>query len=275
MTAGRTTTIAVPGARLAVEESGPSDAVSALLIHAGVTDRRSWSGLTEVLDPTIRSIRYDARGYGATVTEEHDGWSPVADARAVLDAAALDTAIVIGCSMGGRTAIDLALVSPQRVRALVLIAPAISGAPAPVLDEITTELDRRGDEALDRGDLATVNRIEAELWLDGPGRTGRVGDGPRRLFLAMNGDALAAGTPGTKAQDAVAWDRLGEIRVPTLVLVGSLDLSHVRAAARHAAATIPGAEFVELEDAAHLPHVEGHAAALSAIAGFVNRLAQD
>lgn len=178
-----------------------------LLIHAGVTDRRSWAGLVDVLGPSVRSIRYDARGFGETTTEPHDDWSPVEDARAVLDAAAADAAIIVACSMGGRTAIDLALVAPGRVRALVLIAPAISGAPAPELDDVTAELDRRGDAAIEQGDLAELNRIEAELWLDGPGRAGRVGKEARELFLAMNGAALAADDPGARAQDAVAWPR--------------------------------------------------------------------
>lgn len=275
MTAGTATSmLAVPGGRLAVEESGAADGAPVLLIHAGVTDRRSWAGLVDVLGPSVRSIRYDARGFGETTTEPHDDWSPVEDARAVLDAAAADAAIIVACSMGGRTAIDLALVAPGRVRALVLIAPAISGSPAPELDAVTAELDRRGDAAIEQGDLAELNRIEAELWLDGPGRAGRVGKEARELFLAMNGAALAADDPGARAQDAVAWPRLGEIRVPTLVLVGALDLPHVRAAARHAAATIPGAALVALEDAAHLPHLERHAVALSEIAAFVHRLAE-
>src|SRR5690606_23259308 len=116
-------------ARLSVAETGDGDGNPLLLIHAGVTDLRSWDPLVERLGTTNRCIRYDARGYGETAYDEEDGWSPVDDAVAVLDASHLDRTIVVGCSMGGGTAIDLTLEHPERVAALVLIASAIGGAP--------------------------------------------------------------------------------------------------------------------------------------------------
>ena len=171
--------------------------------------------------------------------------------------------------MGGRAAIDLALAHPARVSALVLIAPAIGGAPAPDLEPLVADLDRRIDAADDRGDLDEVNRLEAEVWLDGPGHAGRASDDARALFLEMNARALAAADPGTQAPAAEAWPRLAEISVPTVVIVGDLDLAHVRRNARHVAASVPDAGLIELRDVAHLPHLEGHPETLQAIARFV------
>src|SRR4051812_21511335 len=111
------------GAQLAYEDTGSGDGV--LLIHAGVNDRRSWRHVIERLAPRHRCIAYDARGFGETVYEREDGWSPVADAVAVLDAAGLERPVVIACSMGGQTAIDLTLAHPDRVAGLVLIGAAI------------------------------------------------------------------------------------------------------------------------------------------------------
>ena len=98
---------------LAAESAG--DGPDVLLVHAGVTDQRSWASVVERL-PGRRSLTYDARGYGRTTYEPEDGWSSVGDAVAVLDAYDVAQAVVIGSSMGGRTSIDLTLLHPDRVR---------------------------------------------------------------------------------------------------------------------------------------------------------------
>ncbi|HEU0042341.1 MAG TPA: alpha/beta fold hydrolase, partial [Jiangellaceae bacterium] len=105
-----------------------ADAEPVLLVHAGVTDRRSWGPLTDRLALTRQVIRFDMRGFGET-TYEPEPWSRVDDAVAVLDAAGAARAAVVGASMGGSAAIDLTLAHPDRVERLVLIAPAVSGAP--------------------------------------------------------------------------------------------------------------------------------------------------
>ena len=256
-------------ARLAVEVSGDETAPPIAFLHAGVTDRRSWQPLVDHLGGGVRAVRHDARGYGETAYEPETGWSPVADAIAVLDALAIDRTIVIGCSMGGRTALDLTLEHPERVSALVVIGSAIGGAPRPHLDEPTAVLDAQIQAAERRGDLDEVNRLEAELWLDGPGHAGRAADLPRELFAAMNGRALRAPDPGTTESREDAWSRLGEVTAPTLVLVGQLDLVHVRRNARHIAESIADARLIELKAVAHLPHLEGDRETLDAIAEFV------
>lgn len=216
-----------------------------------------------------RCIRYDARGYGETAYEEEDGWSPVDDAVAVLDASHVDRSIVVGCSMGGGTAIELTLAHPEQVAALVLIASAMSGAPEPELEPVAAELDLAIDAADERGDLDEVNRLEARFWLDGPGHDGRVTGATRELFLEMNGRALASSEPGDPVAVPGAFSRLDDISVPTLILVGDLDLAHIRENARHAAEVIPQARLIELRDVAHLPHLEGDSATLDAIVDFI------
>lgn len=256
-------------AQLSVEDSGDASGAPVLLIHAGVTDLRSWDHLVEHLGAGVRCIRYDARGYGETTYEADDEWSPVTDTVAVLDASSVDDAIVVGCSMGGRTAIDLALAHPERVSALVLIAPAIGGAPEPALEPVVAELDLAIDAADSRGDLDEVNRLEAHVWLDGPGHEGRVTGPARALFLEMNGRALASTDPGDSTTAPDAFSELSRISVPTLLLVGDLDLKHVRGNARHAAASIPQSQLIEFPGVAHLPHLEGHSPTLDAIVEFV------
>ena len=102
------------------------------------------------------------RGYGETQYEHEDRWWPVADAVAVLDAAGVGEAVVVASSMGGQTAIDLALGHPDTVAGLALIGPAIRGAPYPELvDGPTAELRSKIEAAEAAGDIAEVNRLEA------------------------------------------------------------------------------------------------------------------
>jgi pimeloyl-ACP methyl ester carboxylesterase len=249
--------------------SGPGSG-SVLLIHAGVTDQRSWTHVVDAL-PNRRCLTYDARGFGDTTYEKEDGWSPVEDAVAVLDAYDAEQVVVVGSSLGGRTSIDLALLHPERVQALVLIGPAVSGRPQPTYEPELEALDEEWEAAEERGDLEAVNGFEARVWLDGPtAPEGRVQGAARDLFLEMNGRALAADDPGDEAGDAGAWDRFGEISVPTLVLVGEHDVRYIRENSARAAQTVPGARLVQLPGVAHLPHLEGDQQTLSEITTFVS-----
>src|SRR5262249_35758775 len=148
----------------------------------------------------------------------------------VLDAYDVGSAVVVGSSMGGRTAIDLVLTHPARAHALILIGPAMSGAPEPTYEPEVLVLDDVWEAAEARGDLATGNALETRVWLDGPtAPEGRVKGPARDLFLDMNARALDADEPGERREDAAAWDRLAEIAVPTLVLVGEHDLQYIKA----------------------------------------------
>ncbi len=262
--------IASGSAVLAAESTG--DGPDVLLVHAGVTDQRGWASTVERL-PGHRCLTYDARGYGRTTYQPEDGWSSVGDAVAVLDAYDVTRTVVIGSSMGGRTSIDLTLLHPDRVRALVLIGPAISGAPTPTYEPEVLALEEEWEAAEERGDLATVNRMEARVWLDGPtAAEGRVQGAARDLFLEMNAQALDADDPGEQRDDAAAWDRLAEIAVPTLVLVGEHDLRYIREGCAHAAGAIRDARLVELPGVAHLPHLEADERTLAEVAAFVDGL---
>jgi pimeloyl-ACP methyl ester carboxylesterase len=254
-------------AQLAAQSHG-SGSPDVLLIHAGVTDQRSWHNVIERL-PGHRCLTYDQRGYGRTTYTAEDGWSQVDDAVSVLDAYDVDSAVVIGCSMGGRGALHLALTRPDRVRALVLVAPAVTGGPAEEYEPEVQVLGDASDQAWERKDVDEINRIDAIVWLDGPRAPDRVQGEVRDFFLEMNKIAIEAEDPGERREDAQAWDRLDEISVPTLLMIGDLDLQYLKDQAAHAAKKIPGAHLVHLPGVAHLPHLEGDEQTLSEIARFV------
>jgi pimeloyl-ACP methyl ester carboxylesterase len=213
-------------------------------------------------------VRYDRRGFGATTTVD-EPFSHVADLAAVIEATGLAEPILLGCSQGGRVAIDFALAHPGKVRGLILIASAVSGAPAEPLPSDIQPLQDALDAAQKAGDLAAVNAIEAQMWLDGPrSAPGRVGGAERALFLAMNRIALEHPAL-TRVQDPPpAFERLSALRMPVLLMQGALDFPHI--VARHArlAGLIPDARAVTFEDCAHLPSIENPAAANGAIVAF-------
>jgi pimeloyl-ACP methyl ester carboxylesterase len=260
-------------ARLAYDRTDVGGGADVLMLHAGVNDRRSWHHVVDRLSPGHRCVAFDQRGFGETTYEREDGWSPVGDAVAVLDAAGLDRAIVVACSMGGQTGIDLTLAHPDRVAGLVLIGSAVRGAPYPATEGATAELEARIEAADAAGNIEEVGRLEAWFWLDGPrSEEGRVGGHARELFFDMNDRALRTEDPGDEADLPPAWPRLGEIGVPTLVMVGRLDAEDVQSISQQMAELIPGARFRFLEGVAHVPHLEGDAATLDEIAAFVDGL---
>jgi pimeloyl-ACP methyl ester carboxylesterase len=144
------------------------------------------------------------------------------------------------------------------VRALVLIAPAVSGAPDPValppaIQVLIDELER----AERAEDVERINALEAHIWLDGPlAPEGRVAGELRRLFLDMNGIALRAPPMPSLLAASSAWERLHEVRVPTLVLCGDLDFPHLAERCRVLVERIPGARGEVIEGTAHLPTFE-------------------
>ena len=257
-------------ARLATWVGGSGDPV--VFLHAGVADSRMWKHQMAGVDGRL-AIAFDRRGFGETRTPPED-FSSVGDLLRVLDDAAPgQSAVLVGCSQGGKIAIDTALTHPDRVRALVLIAPSVSGAPGadhpPQIAQLLSELD----EAEEAGDLDRVNALEARLWLDGPlAPAGRVGGEARSLFLAMNALALAAGDVGTDGDAFGAYGRLGELAMPTLAVLGDLDFPHIQERCRHIARTARNAQLRELSGAAHLPSLELPEVTSGLIAEFVDGL---
>jgi pimeloyl-ACP methyl ester carboxylesterase len=255
------------GAQIAYDLVG-SGGADVLFIHAGVTDRRSWRSAIERLSPRHRCLAFDMRGYGETTYEHEDGWSAVTDALAVLDAEGVTRTLIVAGSMGGRAAIDLTLAHPERVAGLCLIGTAVRGAPYPELNEGPTAVLNAQIEAAE--DIDEINRLEAWLWLDGPtSDEGRVKGPVRELFLEMNERPLRATDPGPQADIPDAWPRLGEISVPTLLLLGRLDAEDIIAINQPLPDLIPDARLQWLDGVAHLPQLEGDPATLDAIAAFV------
>jgi pimeloyl-ACP methyl ester carboxylesterase len=248
-----------------------------VFLHAGVADRRMWRDQLAALETAAagyRGVAYDRRGFGDSLHAD-DRYSQVGDLWNVIDASTTGApAVLVGCSQGGRIAIDAALADPARVRALVLVAPAISGAPEP--DAYPPAIQAwiaRVEEAEADADIDRINALEAHAWLDGPlAPEGRVGSPARELFLAMNEIALRAEVRGSAIAPAPAYDRLHEIGVPALVVWGDLDFPDLVRRCEHLARQIPGARALAMRNAAHLPSLEHPTEFTRALLAFLDAL---
>ncbi len=242
----------VGGTELYYEMMGEGTTV--VLLHGGLLDGRMWDGQFDLLATDYRVIRYDARGHGRSDPIEGDHCH-YCDLHALLTALRIDEVVLVGLSQGGRTAIDFTLEHPDMVRALVPVAPGISGwtFSDPVLmanNEGLREAIRNGDEP---GYVEWFQRS----WTDGPERApAEMDPAVRDKVRVMARNTIAK--PGTMGSvvEAGALDRLEEIHVPTLVIVGDLDMSDIHGIADAIVDRVAGARLVVLPDVAHMVNME-------------------
>ena len=244
----------VNGASLYYETLGDGEPL--VLVHAGIADGRMWEGQLAAFAENHRVIRYDMRGFGRSDMVE-EPYSHHEDLRGLLDHLGIERASLVGCSMGGATVIDFVLGNPDRASALVLVGSAVSGFES---DEDPPEEWDEVIEADEAGDLERVSELEVRIWVDGPQRgTGEVDAGLRDLVREMNLIALQNEDSGLGEEipaDSPAADRLGEIRVPTLLIVGDLDRPEILARADLLERSVPDVRRVVMRGTAHVPNME-------------------
>lgn len=243
-------------AQLYYETAG--NGVPFVMIHAGVADSRQWNNEFGFFARNYQVVRYDMRGYGKS--EPVDGeFNHMDDLVSVLNALGLDERVVImGCSMGGGLAMDFALTHPSRVKALIMVGSGPSGLE---LDTPAPAKFAEAEKAFESGDLDLVAEIETQIWFDGNGRTpGQVDQAMRKLAYEMDRQALSYEAkklgkrlPNTQMQ---AFERLSDIKIPVLVIVGAHDIPYILAAADYMIEKIPSAQRMRIEDAAHLPNMD-------------------
>jgi 3-oxoadipate enol-lactonase len=236
------TMVAVGADKIWAEDSGGPGPVLVLL-HEGVGDSRMWDPVWPDLTAVCRAIRYDVRGYGRSPAATCE-YTLLADLLAVLDQFGVGSAHLAGCSMGGGTAVEFALAEPGRAESLVLLCPGINGYPWPDEPEAEAEFDAltaAGDE-----DAAVAACLR--LW-------GAAGVTPFVTELARS--AVRAGPNEEQFQRAgePVFDRLGEIRVPTVLMVGDKDLPALIESNEEAARRIPGCRLIRMPGVDHYPTV--------------------
>ena len=264
----------VPGGRLRVVDEGSGPPI--ILLHAGVADLRSWDGLVPpLLAAGYRAIRYDARGFGQSTTDDVE-FSHRADLIAVMDGLGLDRAALVGNSRGGMLAFDAAIESPERVVAVVGDGAGVVGFEGgSTLEEIALFGEYRRIDQADPFDAAALTDFEVHIWADGPAQpAGRVAPAIRDLLYAMD---LPLNQPDHVAGREIALEppaneRISDLRCPVLAVAGSLDFSSTVEVVKYLEATAPNARALVWDDVAHMIGMEVPDRLAAAITDFLGPL---
>jgi pimeloyl-ACP methyl ester carboxylesterase len=236
-------------ARISWESDGPEDAPAVLLLMGLAYPAAMWFRLVPALAESYRVIRIDNRGAGRTGDVPGAPYTVetmAADSLAVLDAADVDTAHVVGLSMGGLIAQELVLTAPERVRSLCLIATHPGSAHAVANPQAVAMLMRRGQMTPQEAAEASVPYNYAP----GTPRERIEEDWAVRLPLAATNEGYLAQVVGSSRWDG--YGRMGGITAPTLVVHGELDALVPPENGRIIAGRIPGAELVTIPNANHV-----------------------
>ncbi|MCZ1010215.1 alpha/beta fold hydrolase [Streptomyces lydicus] len=252
--------VPVDDGELFYETAGSGPAV--VLLHGGMLDQHMWDEqFAWLVNSGLRAIRYDFRGHGLSSTVTGD-YANHDDLCALLDALDVPDAVLVGLSHGARVALDTAIARPERVTALALASPGVSGRAFTdpfLLEHIKAQVAAIGAP---EGAERYVEHF-LRMWVDGPHREPfAVHPGFRERMRASaeaNVEVHAEGAGAGIPLEAGAADRLGEIRVPTVVFDGDLDSRDISANAHAITLAVPGARRVRIPGAAHMVNLENTA----------------
>jgi pimeloyl-ACP methyl ester carboxylesterase len=243
----------VNGAQLYYELAGAGHPL--VMLHGHLIDSGQWDDQFDLFATRYRVVRYDARGFGQS-TKPDQPFAYYEDLRALMQFLGMERAHLMGCSGGGATIIDFALAYPAMTSALVLVGSGLSGYqfsgdPPPLLLEMQA--------AGERGDVDRTVELSLQLWTDGANRRpDQVNPAARARIRAMT--AALYSRPKVEAEERSAEPpaatRLGEIKAPTLAVVGDQDVLPILEIADMFVARMPNARKTIIHDAGHHPNME-------------------
>jgi 3-oxoadipate enol-lactonase len=256
---------------LYAEEAGKGATV--VLVHAGICDSRMWDPQWDAFPAVHRTVRYDLRGFGRSPLPPQP-YSHGRDLVALLERLGIQQATLVGASLGGRVALEVAVTHPEVVDALILADAALPGFAWS--DELRAFWAEE-DAALERGDLDTAVEVNLQMWVDGPRRPAAAADpAERESVRRMQRRAFELQLPVWEdaEEELLVPDlarRLAAVRPPTLVVVGEEDVSDFQQIATQLAREIPSAQLAVIPNAAHLPSLERPAAFNELVLRFLAR----
>jgi 3-oxoadipate enol-lactonase len=254
--------VQVAGSSLFYEECGTgADAV--VMIHDGIVHSAVWDGIWPAFCRRFHTVRYDRRGYGRSPVATN-WYSETDDLAAILHHTGITRATLVGSSHGGEISLNFTLAHPALVRRLVLVGAVVGGLP------YTEHFLARGlanSELLRKGDIAGgLSAWANDRYLIAPGN-----DAARKRLL----DLLIANPQDMTHSDQIlpprpALPRLGEIHVPTLILVGDSDIPDVHAHAGAIEAGIPRAQRMVIVGTGHIMYLEKPDEFVQIVMGFMD-----
>lgn len=236
----------VNGTRLFYEEAGKGR--SLVLVHGGLVDSRLWDDQFKEFAKHYRVIRYDLRGFGRSAYPTGP-FSHVDDLYALLKFLKVDRCSMVGLSLGSMIASDFTLEHPEMIDRLILTSPGLRGSTAPRNERARAVYKIAETEGRDKAINAWMeNDFFASGRQNNPTYEERM-----RAMLRDNYKTWGP-TPTT-----IVWnwpkrlteERLGEIKVPTLVIIGDKDAPSILVNAAVYESKIPGARKIVMGGVSH------------------------
>jgi pimeloyl-ACP methyl ester carboxylesterase len=242
--------IDVGDGKLFFEKTGEGEPL--VLIHDGLLHSVTWDEQFIPFSNDFTVIRYDRRGYGQSTRVEYR-YSNIRDLYFFFDKLGIERAGLMGMSAGGGLAIDFALAYPEKVSFLVLVGAVVNGL------QFSDHIYNRGGH-LDDATRADRNKYRQFWFTEDP-----YAIYPENRAARENAKQILESNPHNfdlnnyimlQPPSRPAIGALGEISVPTLIVVGEHDIPDVHAHAGAIQGGIPNAERVIVSDSGHLIPME-------------------
>jgi pimeloyl-ACP methyl ester carboxylesterase len=241
-----------------------------VLIHGGLMDRRMWDNQFNLFAKDYKVIRYNIRGYEKSEVPK-DRFSHVEDLFHLLKFLNIDKAYILGLSLGGMIAIDFTLEHPDIVDALIPVASALNGYPYADAENFESKFLAIFKAAKEEGlDKAIDLLMELPFFVPVECDT--------RTVLKMRNLSKENFETWSKHQEFYIWpsppaiERLSEIKVPTLVIVGDHDVTDILGVADTLISKISGAKKVIIHNAGHHVNMENPKEFDRVVTDFLNTL---
>jgi len=265
MTGGEVRKLHVRGMDVACRVEGAENAPALVLVHGILADHRVWDAVAQRLSPRFRIVRYDLRGHGGssappgpyTLEQLAD------DVPAILDALGIAKAHLVGTSLGGMLAQQVGIRHGGRLLSLTLANTAAQqGAPQAWEDRIATAR---------QSGIAPLAEPTLQRWFTPAYLQAQPQDVARIRDILMGTSVEGFAGCAAAVRDLANLQQLPQVRVPTLVIVGSEDKGTPPELGRQIAEAIPDARLVTLP-AAHQAAIEVPQAFCEAWLRFVDGL---
>ncbi|MDD3732622.1 MAG: alpha/beta fold hydrolase [candidate division Zixibacteria bacterium] len=242
--------IEVDNGKIFYEKTGEGEAF--VFIHDGIVHRETWDDQFKYFAGDYKVVRYDRRGYGRSEPPTAV-FSNIEDLHQLFKQLKIPSAHLMGCSAGGRLAIDFTLAYPELVKSLILVGPAVNGY------GFTEHFFTRGGRY--KADYKGNTDAWIKYWtMEDPYEMAASNTAARERLRKM----MENNHQNFNPDNTVFWredfpsarGRLAEIKVPTLVVVGEYDHPDVHAHTGIISCGMTGAQRVVIRGAGHLVHME-------------------
>ncbi len=224
-----------------------------VLIHAGFLDSRMWEEQFKLFSENFKVIRYDVRGFGKS-DPPRDTFTNSNDLYTLLKHLKIPKTSIIGVSNGGAIALDFTVEHPEMIDRLILVGTGVRGYENTLVEEKIwdkfDEMMKPQELAVKENRLADAVEIDVNVLAAAQNPTNR----KRILEIAMDNAQTHVEPPGKwlVKQGTPTFRRLGEINVPTLLIVGDRDVEGMVLLSKRLEGLIPGSRLVIVEGADHV-----------------------